>query len=128
VYRFAKQIASDEPLIVEASYIKDTPFMIIKIVLFLLLVYALYRRRTWLKKFWDSQSAWYKRQLARHMTPLGTLVISALLFSISFFSLPLIFTKGLFVLLVGAVFYYIVSFLKTRKERKREEKGTEIQG
>jgi hypothetical protein len=35
VYRFAKQIASDEPLIVETTYIKDTPFTIVKLILLL---------------------------------------------------------------------------------------------
>ncbi len=90
VYRFAKQIASDEPLIVEATYVKDTPFTIIKLMLLLIFIYALYRRRNWHKRVWD-------------------------------------LTKALFVLLLGPVLNYVVSYLRAKKEKKREKKGIEIQ-
>ncbi|OGP75119.1 MAG: hypothetical protein A2V86_15820 [Deltaproteobacteria bacterium RBG_16_49_23] len=127
VYRFAKQIASDEPLIVEATYIKDTPFTIVKLILLLILIYALYRKRSHLKGVWEAESGWYKKHLARHVTPLSLLIISGFLFVVSFFSLPLIFTKVLFVVLLGVVFYYIVHYLRARKERRKERKGMEIQ-
>jgi hypothetical protein len=35
VYRFAKQIVSDEPLIVETTYVEDTPLTVIKLILLL---------------------------------------------------------------------------------------------
>ena len=127
VYRFAKQIASDEPLIVEATYIKDTPFTIVKLILLLILIYALYRKRNRLKGVWDAESGWYKKHLARHVTPLSLLIISGFLFVVSFFSLPLIFTKVLFVVLLGVVLYYMVHYLRARKERRKETKGIEIQ-
>ena len=47
VYRFAKQIVSDEPLIVEATYVKDAPLTFFKLMLLLLVLYALNRRRNW---------------------------------------------------------------------------------
>ncbi len=65
VYRFAKQIVSDEPLIVEVTYIKDTPFTVIKLIILLLILYALYRRRNWLRKVWDSQSDRYRKSVAK---------------------------------------------------------------
>ena len=127
VYRFAKQIASDEPLIVEATYIKDTPFTIVKLILLLILIYALYRKRSHLKGVWEAESGWYKKHLARHVTPLSLLIISGFLFVVSFFSLPLIFTKVLFVVLLGAGLYYMLHYLRARKERRKERKGMEIQ-
>ena len=125
VYRFAKQIASDEPLVVEATYIKDTPFTIMKLILLLILIYALYRKRNWLKKVWDAESGWYRKHLARHVTPLSLLIISGFLFVVSFFSLPLIFTKVLFVLLMGTVFYYMVTLPESKEgeEKRREGDG-----
>jgi len=90
VYRFAKQIASDEPLIAEATYVRDTPFTIVKLILLLIFICALYRRRDWLKRVWD-------------------------------------FTKALGVALQGPVLNYAVPYLRARKERRREKKGTEIQ-
>jgi phosphatidylglycerophosphate synthase len=127
VYRFAKQIASDEPLIVETTYIKDTPFTIVKLILLLILIYGLYRKRNWLKRVWDAESGWYRKRLARHVTPLSLLIISGFLFVVSSFSLPLIFTKVLFVVLLGVVFYNMAQYLRARKERRKERKGMEIQ-
>jgi hypothetical protein len=127
VYRFAKQIASDEPLVVEATYIKDTPFGIIKVIVLLLIIYALYRRRDWLKKAWNAESDWYRRRLARHVTPLSALVLSAMLFIVSFFALPLMFTKALFIVLMGTVLYSMAHYLKARRESKRKEKEMQIQ-
>ena len=127
VYRFAKQIASDEPLVVEVTYIKDMPFAIIKVIVLLLIIYALYRRRNWLKKAWNAESDWYRKRLARHVTPLSALILSALLFIVSLFSLPLMFTKALFVVLMGTVLYYGVHYLKARKESKMKEKEMQIQ-
>ncbi|MFH1627154.1 MAG: hypothetical protein ABIE47_00335 [Pseudomonadota bacterium] len=127
VYRFAKQIASDEPLIVEATYIKDTPFTVIKLIILLLILYALYRRRNWLKKVWDSEYEGYKKHLSRHVTPLSLLIVSGFLFVTSFFFLPLVLTGILFIVLVGAVLYYMVHYLRARKERRREKKGMDIQ-
>ena len=127
VYRFAKQIASDEPLIVETTYIKDTPFTIIKLILLLLLIYAIYRQRNWLKRVLDNGSGWYRKHMAKHVTPLSLLIISGFLFVFSFFSLPLIFTAGLLVLLLGSVFYYVLHYLRARKEKKSEgDKNTGI--
>jgi hypothetical protein len=127
VYRFAKQIATDEPLIVETTYIKDTPFTIVKLIFLLILVCALYRKRTWFKRAWDAGSGWCKERLARYVTPLSLLIISGFLFVVSFFSLPLVFTTVLFVVLLGAVLYYVAHTLKARKEKSREKKGMEIQ-
>jgi hypothetical protein len=127
VYRFAKQIASDEPLIVETTYIKDTPFTIVKLILLLILIYALYRKRNRLKGVWDAKTGWYRKNLARRVTPLSLLIISGFLFVVSFFSLPLLFTKVLFVVFLGVGFYYMIHYLRVRKERKREGKQMEIQ-
>jgi hypothetical protein len=127
VYRFAKQIASDETLIVEATYIKDTPFTIMKLILLLILTYSLYLKRNLLKRVWDAQSGWYRKHLARHVTPLSLLIISGFLIVVSSFSLPLTFTKVLFVVLLGAAFYYVVHYLRARRERRKERKGTELQ-
>jgi hypothetical protein len=123
VYRFAKQIASDEPLIVETTYIKDTPFTIVKLILLLILLYALYRKRAWFKRVSDYGSGWYRKRLAKHVTPMSGLIISGLLLAFFFFSLPLIFTKVFFVLLLGFVIYFMVHYLKARKEKRREADG-----
>jgi hypothetical protein len=128
VYRFAKQIASDEPLVIEATYVKDTPFTLIKVIVLLLILYALYRRRNGLKKAWNAGSDWYGRTLARHVTPLSALIVSALLFIVSLFSLPLAFSKALFIVLAGTVLYNTVHYLKGRRESKRKEKEIQIQG
>jgi hypothetical protein len=127
VYRFAKQITSDEMLIVEATYIKDAPFTIMKLILLLLLIYFLYFKRNSLKRVWEAQSGWYRKHLARHVTPLSLLIVSGFLFVISSFSLPLIFTKVLLVVLLGAAFYYMVHYLRGRKDKKKERKEMEIQ-
>jgi len=127
VYRFAKQITSDEPLIVEATYIKDTPFTILKLIFLLILIYSIYCKRNRLKGVWDAKSGWYRKRLARHVTPLSLLIVSGFLFVVSFFSLPLLFTKVLFVVLLVVVFYYIIHYLKVRKERKIEGKRIDIQ-
>jgi hypothetical protein len=128
VYRFAKQIASDEPLIVEATYIKNTPYSVIKLIILLLILFAFYRRRNWLKKVWDSESNRYRKRLARFVTPLNLLIISAFLFLFSFFFLPLVVAKALFLILLATIIYYAVHYLKTRKERQKKDKETEIQG
>ena len=124
VYRFAKQIASDEPLIMETTYIKDTPYTIMKLMFLLILIYALYRKRNWLKRVSDHGSGWYRKRLAMHLTPLSLLIIVGFLFVLSFFSLPLIFAKVLFVLFLGSVFYYTVQYLRARKEKKMGKDGT----
>jgi hypothetical protein len=126
VYRFAKQIASDEPLIVEVTYIKDTPFTVIKLILLLLLLYALFRQRNWLKKAWDSESSWYRKYLAKFITPLNFLILSAFLFLFSFFFLYPFFAKLFFLVLLGGVIYYIVHYLRARKEKKEKDKEIEI--
>jgi hypothetical protein len=126
VYRFAKQIASDEPLIVETTYIKDTPFTIMKLILLLILIYALYLKRNWLKRISDYGSGGYRKRLAKHLTPLSLLIILGFLFVFSFFSLPFNFTKVLFVLFLGSVSYYVVHYLRARKEKRREaDRNTE---
>jgi len=128
VYRFAKQIVSDEPLIVEATYIKDTPFRILKLIFLLLIIYAFYLRRNWLKKVWDSESDWYRKRLAKFVTPLSLVVISACLFLFSFLFLHPFLAKVLFPILLGALIYYGMDYLRRRrKEEKKKEKETEIQ-
>ena len=127
VYRFAKQIVSDEPLIVEVTYIKDTPFTIIKLIILLLILYALYRRRNWLKKVWDSESDRYRKSVAKFITPLNLIIISALLFLFSSFFLHPFFAKLFLLILLVAVIYYGVHYLRARKERKKKDKGTEVQ-
>jgi len=127
VYRFAKQIATDEPLIVKTTYIKETPFTIVKLIFLLILILALYRKRNRLQGIWEAESGWYRKHLARHVTPLNLLIISGFLFVVSFFSLPLLVTKVIFVVLLGVVFYYILHYLKARKGRKKEKEGIEIQ-
>ena len=126
VYRFAKQIVSDEPLIVEATYVKDTPLAFIKLILLLLVLYALYRGRNRLKSVWDSAADWYKKSLATFVTPLRLVILSAFLFLFSFFFLPLFVTKLLFLCLLGATVYYAVPYLKKKKERHQKVKETEI--
>ncbi len=128
VYRFAKQIVSDEPLIVEVTYIKDTPFTIIKLIILLLILYALYRRRNWLRKVWDSESDRYRKSVAKFITPLNLVIVSALLFLFSSFFLHPFFAKLFFLILLVAVIYYGVHYLRARKERKKKDIGTEIQG
>jgi fatty acid desaturase len=114
-------------LIVETTYIKDTPFTIMKLILLLLLIYGIYRQRNWLKRVLDNGSGWYQKRMAKHVTPLSLLIISGFLFVFSFFSLPLIFTAGLLVLLLGSVFYYVLHYLRARKEKKSEgDKNTGI--
>ncbi len=127
VYRFAKQIVSDEPLIVEATYIKDTPFTVVKLILLLLILYALYRRRNWLKKAWNSGYHGYWKNLAKSITPLHLVIISAFLFLFSFFFLHPFFAKLFFLILLAAVIYGGADYLRSRKERKKKEKGIETQ-
>ena len=127
VYRFAKQIVSDEPLIVEATYIKDTPFTVIKLILLLLVIYVLYLRRNWLKKVWDSESDWYRKRLAKFVTPLNLVIISACLFLFALLFLHPFLAKVLFPILLGALIYYGVHYLKRRKEGRGKEKETGIQ-
>jgi hypothetical protein len=128
VYRFAKQIVSDEPLIVGVTYIKDTPFTIIKLMILLLILYALYRRRNWLKKIWDSESDRYRKSVAKFITPLNLIIISALLFLFSSFFLHPFFAKLFLLILLIAAIYYGVHYLRARKERKKKDIGTDIQG
>jgi hypothetical protein len=127
VYRFAKQIVSDEPLIVEVTYIKDTPFTVIKLMILLLILYALYRRRNWLRKIWDSESDRYRNSVAKFITPLNLIIISALLFLFSSFFLHPFFAKLFFLILLVAAIYYGVHYLRARKEKKKKDKGVEIQ-
>jgi hypothetical protein len=127
VYRFAKQIVSDEPLIVEVTYIKDTPFTVIKLTILLLLLYALYRRRNWIRKVWDSESDRYRKSVAKSMTPLRLVIISALLFLFSYFFLHPFFAKLFFLILLVTVVYYGVGYLRARKEREKKDKEAEKQ-
>jgi hypothetical protein len=127
VYRFAKQIVSDEPLIVEVTYIKDTPFTIIKLMILLLILYALYRRRNWLRKVWDSGSDRYRKSVAKFITPLNLVIVSALLFLFSSFFLHPFFAKLFLLILLVTVIYYGVGYLRARKERKKKDKGAEKQ-
>jgi len=127
VYRFAKQIVSDEPLIVEITYIKDTPFTIIKLMILLLILYALYRRRNWLRKVWDSGSDRYRKSVAKFITPLNLVIVSALLFLFSSFFLHPFFAKLFLLILLVTVIYYGVGYLRARKERKKKDKGAEKQ-
>jgi hypothetical protein len=128
VYRFAKQIVSDEPLIVEATYIRDAPFTLIKLIVLLCILYVLYRKRNWLKKVWDAVSDRYKEHLAKFATPLNLLVVAALLFLFSLLFLNLFVAKLLFLLLLITVIYYAVHYLRIRKERKKREieTGTKV--
>jgi len=128
VYRFAKQIVSDEPLIVEITYIKDTPFTIIKLMILLLILYALYRRRNWLRKVWDSGSDRYRKSVAKFITPLNLVIVSALLFLFSSFFLHPFFAKLFLLILLVAAIYYGVHYLRGKKERKKKDiGGTETQ-
>lgn len=127
VYRFAKQIVSDEPLIVEVTYIKDTPFTVIKLIILLLILYALYRRRNWLRKIWDSESDRYRKSVAKFITPLTLVIISIFLSLFSFFFLHPFIAKLFLLILLVAVIYYGVHYLRARKEKKKKDKGTEIQ-
>jgi uncharacterized membrane protein (DUF373 family) len=127
VYRFAKQIASDEPLIVEATYIEDTPFTVIKLILLLLILYGLYLRRNWLKRVWDSAADRYRKSLAGLVTPLSLVITSAFLFLFSYLFLPLFIAKVLFLFVLAAIINYAVQYLKRRKERQQKVKETGIQ-
>jgi len=127
VYRFAKQIVSEEPLIVKATYVKDTPLTLIKLIVLLLILYALYLRRNWLKKVWQSESDWYRRSIARFITPLNLVIISACLFLFSFFFLHPFFAKFFFLTLLAAAIYYGAHYLRKREGRKKKDPGTEIQ-
>jgi len=127
VYRFAKQIVSDEPLIVEVTYMKDTLFTVIELIILLLILYALYRRRNWLRKVWDSESDRYRKSVAKSITPLSLVIVSALLFLFSSFFLHPFFAKLFLLILLVAAIYYGVHYLRTRKERKKKDIGTEIQ-
>jgi len=127
VYRFAKQIVSDEPLIIEATYIKESPFTVIKLIILLLIVYVLYLRRNWLKKVWQSKSDGYRRSIARFITPLNLVIISAFLFLLSFFFLHPFLARFFFLALVAAVIYYGAHYLRKKRGRKKKDKETEIQ-
>jgi len=127
VYRFAKQIVSDEPLTVDVTYMKDTPFTVIKLIILLLILYALYRRRDWLKRVWNSESDRYRKSLAKFITPLKLVIISVLLFLFSYLFLDRFFGKLFLLILLAAVIYYGVSYLRIRKGRKKEGTGTETQ-
>jgi Na+/H+ antiporter NhaD/arsenite permease-like protein len=115
---------------VEVTYIKDTPFTIIKLMILLLVLYALYRRRNWLRKVWDSESDRYRKSVAKFITPLNLVIISALLFLFSSFFLHPFFGKLFFLILLVAVIYFGVHYLRARKEKEKKKKdiGTEIQG
>jgi hypothetical protein len=126
VYRFAKQIVSDEPLIVEARYVKDTPLTFFKLMLLLLVVYAFYRGRNWLESVWDSAADWYRKNLAGFVTPLRLVIICASLFLLSFFFLPLSVAKVLFLFLLAAATYYAVHYRRRKKEGQQKVKETEI--
>jgi hypothetical protein len=125
VYRFAKQIVSDEPLIVEATYIRDAPFTIIKLVVLLLILYVLYRKRDWLKKVWDAVSDWYRKRMAKFATPLNLVIVAVFLFLFSLLFLNLFIAKLLFLLLLITVIHYAVHYLRIRKERKKREIDTD---
>jgi hypothetical protein len=127
VYRFAKQIVSEEPLIVEITYLKDTPFTVIKLIILFLILYALYRRRNWLRKIWASGSDRYRKSLAKSITSLNLVILSASLFLFSFLFLHPFFAKLFFLILLVAVIYYGGHYLRTREERKRRGMRTEIQ-
>jgi hypothetical protein len=127
VYRFAKQIVSDEPLTVEATYVKGTPFTTIKVMILLVIIYVLYLRRAWLKRIWDSESRWYKKNVAKSITPLSMVAIFGFLFLFSLFFLHLFFTKVLFLIFLVTVIYYVAHRLKARKEREKKDKATEMQ-
>jgi hypothetical protein len=127
VYRFAKQIVSDEPLTVEATYVKGTPFTTIKVMILLVIIYVLYLRRAWLKRIWDSESRWYKKNVAKSITPLSMVAIFGFLFLFSLFFLHLFFAKVLFLIFLVTVIYYVAHRLKARKEREKKDKATELQ-
>jgi hypothetical protein len=127
VYRFAKQIVSDEPLIVEATYIRDALYTIIKLIILLIILYALYRKRDWLKKVWDAMSDWYRKRLVKFTTPLNLVVLAAFLFVFSLLFLNLFVAKFLFFLLLITVMYYAVYYLRIRKEKKKREIDTGTQ-
>ena len=127
VYRFAKQIASNEPLIVEVTYIKEFPLTLLKLVILLLIIGALYRRRNWLKKVWDSGSDRYRRNMGKSLTPLNLVAISTVIVLFSFLFLPVWITRLLLLIPVVAVIYYGVHQLRMRSERKKKEIRTEGQ-
>ena len=96
-------------------------------MILLVIIYALYLRRNWLKRIWDSESRWYKKNVAKSITPLSMVVIFGFLFLFSLFFLHLYFAKILFFIFLVTVIYYVAHRLKARKERKREDKATELQ-
>jgi hypothetical protein len=126
VYRFAKQIVSDDPLTVGATYIKGTPFTAIKLILLLLIICALYLRRSWVKRIFDSESDWCRKNLAKFVNPLSLVIMFGFLFLFSAFFLHLVFAKLFFLLLLATVVYYVANHVKTRKERKREDKPANL--
>jgi hypothetical protein len=127
VYRFAKQIASNEPLIVEVSYVKESPLILVKVIILLLIIGALYRRRDWFRKVWDAGSDGYRKNKGGLLAPLNLVLISTLICLFSFFFLPMEITRLIFLIPVVAVIYYGVHQFRMRRERKREESRTEDQ-
>jgi hypothetical protein len=123
VYRFAKQIVSDEPLVVEAVYIQDTPVTLFKLLILVLMAYALYHCRHWIRKTWESASRWYRSNLAKVVTPLSLVMFAAGIFLFSFLFLPLIVAKFFFPILLAAVIYYGVHYFRKRREGRVKEKG-----
>ena len=121
VYRFAKQIASNEPLTVTFTYIYDTLFTIIKIIILLLIAYAIYSYRRQLKKIWDPSLIWYKNNLAKFITPMNSVIISAALFLISWFFFGSIFTKLFLLIFIVALICYFLNYQKKKKEKKSDE-------
>jgi uncharacterized membrane protein len=93
------------------------------VILLLIFLYALFRNRNWLKRVSDNGTGWYRKHIAKHVTPLSLLTVSGILFVFSFFSLALIFTKVLFVLFLGFVLYYMAHYLRARKEKRRKADG-----
>jgi hypothetical protein len=127
VYRFAKQFASNEPLLVEVSYVRESPLILLKVIVLLLIMGALYYRRNWLKKVWESGSERYRKGSGKLLAPLNLIVISGVLCLVSLFFLPSRVIGIFFLIPVVAVIYYGVQELRMRRERKRKEARTEEQ-
>jgi hypothetical protein len=64
--------------------------------------------------------------VAKFITPVNLIIISALLFLFSSFFLHPFFARLFLLILLVAVIYHGLHYLRTRKERKKKDMGTEI--
>jgi len=118
VYRFAKQIVSNEELSASVTFVYDTPFLIIKIIILLLILFILYKQRSRVSKQCDDFKKWYSDNLKKHLSPLSITIALAILFLFSMFFLSSFITRLIFFFFLIAFVYFVYTKIKGKKDKK----------